>query len=417
MPDSLPDIKTCRSCNSRKLKLVLDLGDLALSDFTKKPVKSNKKYPLTLLLCLDCHLVQLKNSVPPQKLYTERYGYRSGINNTMRVELESIVKKASKKANLKKGELVIDVGANDGTLLHFYPKNVKRMGVEPVKKFSEDILKNADFLVSNYFTQKNIVKKYPKISKAKIITAISMFYDLEDPNSFLKDVSSMLDRDGIFVIQQNYLLSMLRVNAFDNIVHEHIEYYSLYSLEKLLERNELKVIDVELSDINGGSFRTYIAHKNSKYKVSKNVKTLREKERRYKLDKKQPYIEFAKRVKAIKKELKKYIETQVKLNKRVYLYGASTRGNTILQYVGLDHKLISKAVERNPEKWGKFIASVGIPIISEEQARREMPENMLVLPWFFKTEFLKREKDYLNRGGRLIFPLPRFQVIKKKSKS
>ncbi len=415
MPGNIKPIKVCRSCHSKNLKKVLDLGELALSDFTRKPVLTKTKYPLTLLLCLDCNLVQLKHSIPPQKLYTERYGYRSGINKTMRDELSLIVNKATERKKLKKGNLVIDIGANDGILLSFYPQNVRKLAVEPVKKFAKECLDQGNLVVSDYFSRKNIQEAHPKIGKAKIITAISMFYDLEDPNFFLRDVKKMLDQSGIFIIQQNYLLSMLKMNAFDNIVHEHIEYYSLRSLNELLRRNGLRVFDIELSKINGGSFRTYISHIDSVYPNSFRVKKFQKEELRYKLDKKNPYDSFARRVKKIRTKLREYVENEVQKGNKVYLYGASTRGNTILQYCGLNNKLISAAVERNPEKWGKFIASVDIPIISEEQARKDMPPNMLVLPWFFREEFLRRERHYLERGGKFIFPLPLVKVVKIKS--
>jgi hypothetical protein len=249
-----------------------------------------------------------------------------------------------------------------------------------------------------------------KNKKANIVTAISCFYDMEEPNSFLSDVRKILDKDGVFIIQQNYLVEMLKQNAFDNIVHEHLEYYSLFSLENLLKRHGLEVFNVEKSDINGGSFRTYISNK-GKRRAMKSVINMRVKEKNMNLKSVRIYTDFAERVKNNKNILHKFVSNLVKINKKIFVYGASTRGNTLLQYYGLDNKLIKAAAERNPEKWGKKIASVGIPIISEEQARKERPDYMLVLPWFFKKEFLQREKNYLKLGGHFIFPLPKFEVI------
>jgi SAM-dependent methyltransferase len=403
------EIKKCRACNSSNLKNIISLGIQYLSDFTtgsKKP----QKYPLQLMLCDNCSLLQLKHNAPKASLYTQRYGYKSGMNSTMRKELEEIVVKALKKLEIKNRKLLaVDIGANDGTLLGFYPKNVLKVAVEPIKKFRQESMRKANVVINDFFNYSSYFRKM-KTRKADIITAISCFYDMEDPNSFLSDVKKILRPEGIIVIQQNYLVGMLKQNAFDNIVHEHLEYYSLLSLENLLKRHGLEVFDVEISDINGGSFRTYIANKGQR-EIGKSVIEMRSREKKMKLKNLRNYLNFAKRVKNNKNKLNKFISKLVENHKRVFVYGASTRGNTLLQYCGLDSRLIKAAVERNPEKWGKKIASVGIPIIPEEQARREKPEYMLVLPWFFRQEFLQREKNYLKSGGHFIFPLPRFKII------
>ena len=303
----------------------------------------------------------------------------------------------------------MDIGANDGTLLSFYSKDYLRVGIEPIKKFAKECQKHADIVINDFFNYKSYAQKLDN-KKAHIITAISCFYDIDNPNQFLSDVRRILDKNGVFVIQQNYLAGMLKQNAFDNIVHEHLEYYSLLSLENLLDKHDLEIFDVELSDINGGSFRTFIAHK-GKMKINKSVYRLREHEKKLKLNKSKIYEDFALRVKKTRENLYNLLVKLKKKWKSIYLYGASTRGNTLLQFCNLDNKLISAAVERNSEKWGKTIASVGIPIISESQARKEKPDYMLVLPWFFKEEFLRREKRYLKNGGHFIFPLPEVKVF------
>jgi NDP-4-keto-2,6-dideoxyhexose 3-C-methyltransferase len=403
------EVKKCRSCNSSKLREILSLGNQYLSDFTLDNKKPNK-YPMILVLCNDCSLLQLKHNVPPSALYTERYGYKSGINSTMQKELKEIVKKALIRFGRKtKNMVVLDIGANDGTLLSYYPDSNFKIGVEPIKKFAKESLLKANVVINDFFNYKSYFKKM-KNKKANIVTAISCFYDMEEPNVFLSDVKKILDKEGIFIIQQNYLAGMLKQNAFDNIVHEHLEYYSLLSLENLLKRHDLEVFDVEENDINGGSFRTYIANKGKK-SITNSVIDMRTKEKKMNLKNIKNYSDFAKRVKSNKDKLYKFISDLVKNKKNIYVYGASTRGNTLLQYFGLDNRLIKAAVERNPEKWGKKIASVGVPIISEEQARKEMPDYMLVLPWFFKREFLQREKQYLKSGGHLIFPLPKLEVV------
>lgn len=401
-------IKKCRSCESKNLIKILSLGNQYLSDFVKIN-KKPKSFPLNMILCKDCFLVQLDYSAPTKYLYTERYGYKSGINQTMQNELKEIAKEALSKIKKQKKDIVaIDIGANDGTLLKNYSKNIYRIGVEPITKFAKEAKKYSNKVVNDFFTYESFSKEV-KNKKADIVTIISCFYDMEEPNKFVSDVAKILNEDGICVIQQNYLVEMLRLNAFDNIVHEHLEYYSLLSLNNLLKRHGLEVFDLELRDLNGGSFRTYISFQGKRRKT-KAVEKLEKYEKRLKLNNKKIYLDFAKRIKNNKKELSKFVKQEVKKGKLIYLYGASTRGNTLLQYYGLDNKLIKKAIERNPEKWGKIIASSGIPIISEAQARKEKPDYMLILPWFFKKEFLNREKNYLKHG-HFIFPLPKFEVI------
>lgn len=401
-------INNCRSCNSRNLLKIISIGNQYLSDFTttnKKP----KAFPLTLILCRNCKLVQLDNTVPSKYLYTERYGYRSGVNQTMRDELREITKESLKLIRKKENVTVVDIGANDGTLLSYYPKNIYRVAIEPIKKFSKLSKKYSNKVVVNFFNYNSFFKALGS-RKADIVSAISCFYDMETPNIFIEDVRKILKENGIFVIQQNYLVSMLSKNAFDNIVHEHLEYYSLLSLSNLLDAHGMEVFKVEERELNGGSFRTYICLK-GKRKIDKSVFKMQRMEEKMKLNNKKIYMEFAKRIRNNKNKIHAFIKEQVSKNKKVYLYGASTRGNTLLQYYDLDKKLIKYAVERNPEKWGKLIASVEIPIISEDKARKENPDFMLVLPWFFKKEFLEREKEYLNNGGHFIFPLPELEVI------
>lgn len=404
----MSSIKKCRSCGNKKLTTVLALGEQCLSDF----INSNRKplrYPLTLVLCEECKLVQLKHTVSQSRLYTERYGYKSGINETMQKELQEIVQRAQRQIICNHGKyVVIDIGANDGTLLKNYPQGIFKIAVEPISKFAKECKKYSHIVINDFFNYKSYFKKAGE-KKAHIVTVISCFYDMEDPNQFIEDCKKILDEHGVLVIQQNYLVGMLNFNAFDNIVHEHLEYYSLLSLENLLQKHNLEVFDVELSDINGGSFRTYISHKSTRV-ISSTVTDLRKKEKKLKIHKKDIYEKFAKRVVNSKERLRVLIKKLIMQNKKIYVYGASTRGNTILQYFELDRNVISAAVERNSEKWGKKISSVGIPIISEEQARKEMPDYMLVLPWFFKEEFLEREKKYLQSGGHFIFPLPKLEI-------
>lgn len=399
--------KNCRACKADRLLKILNLGNLSLAEYKKGSYRPPKA-PLELVLCNKCKLLQLKHTVSPRLLYNNNYGYRSGINNTMKNELREIVSDGITKCGFKDG-IVIDIGANDGTLLKYYPHKFQTIGVEPISKLAKQAKKHADSIVNNFFTYEAL-KNILKSQKAVIITAISCFYDLEDPNKFIADVVKILDQKGILIIQQNYLLSMLENNAFDNIVHEHLEYYSLTSLMNLLKKYNLEVFDVKLSNLNGGSFRTYIAFKNQR-KISKNIVQMLKKEKIFGLNRKSTYNKFAKNIKNNKLLLNKMLSQLTKEGKTIFVYGASTRGNTLLQYYKLDNKVLKLAVERNKEKFGSKISSVQIPIISEQKARALRPDYLLVLPWFFREEFIKREANYLKKGGHLIFPLPKVEII------
>lgn len=415
-------IKYCRSCASTNMVEILSLGKQGLSDFVEMSNQEKiAEYPLELILCEDCSLLQMRHTTPPTQLYTPRYGYRSGINQTMKNELKAIVEQAERIISLNANDIVVDIGCNDGTLLASYKrKNLIRVGFDPVSTFVKYFEKSLNavgvkqyFHVNDFFSSEPFAAQF-KDKKAKIVTAISMFYDLDNPNKFIEDVKQILAPKGVFVIQQNYLVGMLSQSAFDNIVHEHLQYYSLKSLTNLLKRHNLEVFDVFKTDINGGSFRTFIRLKGSTVSSRgglERIKKMQDEEKRLQLTSKKIYKEFADNVNSIRRSLKMLITSEVEKGKRIHVYGASTRGNTLLQACSLDSKLIEAAAERNTDKWGKKIASVGIPIVSEEQSRKMRPDYFLVLPWFFKEEFIVREKDFLSKGGKMIFPMPKPEVI------
>src|SRR3989344_2976947 len=298
-------IRECRACYSKRLLNIISFGNLYLSDFLKT-TKKPPKYPLALVLCQNCSLLQLRHTTPPSLLYTDNYGYKSGINQTMKDQLKEISEKSIKKlSNHRKKIIAVDIGANDGTLLKFYPKGVYKVAIEPIKKFAKEAKKYANIVINDFFNFESYNKYLPG-KKADLITAISCFYDIDEPNKFLQDITNILKDDGILVIQQNYLKLMLEQNAFDNVVHEHLEYYSLTSLQSLLRKHNLEVFDAEVNNINGGSFRTYICFKGKK-SISKSVKDLLIVEKRLNLDRKTVYKEFAKRLRENKKKERDFI--------------------------------------------------------------------------------------------------------------
>jgi hypothetical protein len=244
-----------------------------------------------------------------------------------------------------------------------------------------------------------------------------MFYDLEDPNSFVEDIKKCLDKDGVWIIQMNYLGLMIANNTFDNISHEHLEYYSLLSLENLLKRHGMEAFDVELNDVNGGSFRIYVRQQGSAVKGFAGAEQRLEKQKAYEtkmgFHDSQLYGKFAKRIEKNKKAVITFLQQQVKAGKKIFIYGASTRGLVVLQYFGIDNKLISGAADMNPDKWGKYIVGTGIPIMSVEEYRQKKPDYLLVLPYHFLNEIKEQENEFLKNGGKMIVAIPDFKVISK----
>ncbi len=412
------EIKKCRSCGSEELAPIISLGNQYVTNFVDKNNDGQVRCPLDLILCENCKLVQLKHNAPPESMWNEQYWYKSGISSTIKEDLKEIVETSVKIAGPKEGELVIDIGCNDGTLLGFYPnKSLKLVGFEPSKNVAKDAKEKGFHIINNFFNYEDYKKEFGN-KKAKIITAISMFYDLENPNKFMEDIVSCLDKDGLLVIQQNYLLTMLTNNAFDNICHEHREYYSLLSLNNLLEKYNLEVFDIIQNGINGGSIRTYIKFKgNNKIKSSegskKRLELVKMKEKEMSLDTLKPYLEFASRINKIKKDLLNFLREEKEKGKKICVYGASTRGNVILQYFNLDEKLIACAADKNPDKWGKKTVGSLIPIVSPEELRKINPDYILVMVWHFFEEIKKQEKVYFENGGKFIVPLPNFKVFGK----
>ena len=396
-------IKKCRLCKSAKLKKIFSFGNFYVSNFVeKKKIKNSIKAPLELIYCKNCDLLQLRHSAPQELLYRGFYWYKSGVTDTMKLALKEIFNVGIKYAKLKKNDYVLDIGANDGTLLKYFKKaNIKTIACEPAKNLKKELKKNCDILMSDFWSFENFKKisKKNKIQKPKLITAIGMFYDLEDPSKFIKDINLTLDDKGIFIAQLMCLKSMIEKNDLGNICHEHLEYYSYKSLIYLFETNGLQIIKVEENEINSGSYRIYCKKKISKsinYRENTSLKATRK---------------FIDRIKKIKSKCFNFVKNEVKKGKTVMVYGASTKGNTILQFFKLDNKLIKYAAERTPQKWGKYTVGTGIKIISEKEARKMKPDYFLVLPVAFINEFIKRERNWLKNGGKFIVPFPKFKIV------
>jgi ubiquinone/menaquinone biosynthesis C-methylase UbiE len=404
--------------------IVLTLGDLYVSDFIDDTKEARAgKHELSIVFDKRYNAPRLNKAVSINSMFG-KYWYRSGINATMTNELKNIVESIIKVHKLKDNDLWLDIACNDGTLLKFVPNNIKKLGIDPADdSFKEESSKIADEIIQHYFTKENFNKSKFREQKAKVITCIAMFYDLDEPIDFLNDIYEVLDDDGLFIIQMSYTPLMIKQMAFDNICHEHVYYWSLESISKLLSEAQLKVVDCQLNDVNGGSFRLYI--KKEKSDLSKfctapyrdvcnmRIDSLLTWEKDSKINTEEVWKEFSKRIDALKIETVNFIKQEKNKGKKIWGYGASTKGNTLLQYFGLDHTLIDGIAERSPYKYGLTTIGTNIPIYSEEDMRKHNPDYLLVLPWHFINEFIERESEFLQNGGKFIVPCPKFEIISK----
>jgi len=401
---------------------LFSLGGLYVSDFLAEGEAPRAgQVEMKMMLEETTGAVRLERSAPAEAMYG-KYWYRSGINGTMKAELGNIVNSILDVTKFKENDLWIDIACNDGTLLSFVPREFIKVGIDPADdSYKSESEKVSNLIIQDFFSADVFKRsKFGKL-KARVITSIAMFYDLEHPKLFVDDIAEVLDQDGVWVLQLSYTPLMLEQLAFDNICHEHIYYYSLFNLKALLSQSGFDIVDVQLNDVNGGSFRVYAMKHSANQQVfgtqpyrdvcRMRTRSLLAYEATLGLDKPATWLDFFDRINHLKHELVSFITQEKALGKTVWGYGASTKGNTLLQYFGLDHTLIDGIAERSIHKFGLKTVGTNIPIHSEGEMRRAKPDYLLVLPWHFINEFVSREKDYLDGGGKFIVPCPKFQVI------
>lgn len=405
--------------------MLVNLGKHYVSDFikTEEDYQDREKYSLDLVLDQEIGAAKLTEMAPPHTMWG-KYWYRSGINATMKRELGDIVKEVTSRIKTKEGDIWLDIACNDGTLLSQVPSEFTKLGIDPCDdSYFNESSKYAK-VVQDYFSYDAYQRTGYGDSKAKVITTIAMFYDLIDPHPFISDITKVLDDNGIWVVQMSYTPLMLKQLAFDNICHEHVYYYSLNSIKKLFDQHGLKIVDCSLNDVNGGSFRIYV-QKDIAEVASFGTSPLRDvcnfrvqsildyENNYFDISKPEVWEEFMANIESLKKQTVDFIK-QVKAEGKVVCgYGASTKGNTLLQWFGLDNTLIDAIAERSPYKFGLKTIGTDIPILSEEEVRAMKPDYMLVLPWHFISEFVTREDEFLSNGGKFIVPCPKFEIIGK----
>jgi len=413
-------IKKCRICGNTDLTRVLNLGEQSLTGiFPKSKEEVIPSGKLELVKCVDyknpdsCGLLQLSCSYSLSDMYGDNYGYRSGLNKSMVEHLARKTARIEKLASLSPGDLVLDIGSNDATLLKSYSKKgIHLAGIDPTgEKFRKYYPDNIE-LIPDFFSASAFRKRFGN-KKAKVVTSIAMFYDLESPLDFMADIYDILDNDGVWIFEQSYMPLMLERNSYDTICHEHLEYYSLKQIIWMAEKAGFKLIDVEMNEINGGSFSITAAKAESKIRQnSAFIQSILINEKKKRLDTFAPYKKFEKDVKGNRDRLIKAIAGIKKKKELIIGYGASTKGNVILQFCGISAKDVPFIAEVNEEKYGRFTPGTLIPIISEREARLMNPGYFMVLPWHFRQWIIEKEKQYIKSGGRLLFPLPEIEVYK-----
>ena len=411
---STTPLSACRCCGGDGLIRVVDLGEQHLTGvFPRTPAESISRGPLRLVWCDSCNLVQLDHSYDAGEMYGDNYGYRSGLNKSMVEHLTNKCHALERVAGLKPGDLVIDIGSNDGTLLKSYrTPGIRKVGVDPTAgKFRHHYEGDAE-LVVDFFSRDRVVSALGSAARATLVTSIAMFYDLESPRSFIAGIRDTLADDGLWHFEQSYMPSMLRLNSYDTICHEHLEFYSFTVVRKMLAAEGMKVVDVWMNAVNGGSFAITAARRQSRHPEATAIAAwIMQRESHLGLGNPGVYRDFERRIWEHRQELRSLIRSLTGSGKRVIGCGASTKGNVILQFCGLAAEDILAISDVNEDKWGRFTPGTAIPIVSEADARAMKPDYMLVLPWHFKDGIVQRERDFLERGGRLIFPLPEIEIV------
>lgn len=414
---SYTNIDRCRICGNAAFIPILHLGEQALTGvFPKTPDQPVTVGPIDLIKCDEAHagcgLVQLRQSYAPTDMYGENYGYRSGLNPSMVQHLRRRVREALRMAEPQPGDLILDVGSNDSTLLQAYPQSGwELVGIDPTGHKFADYYPDHIALIPDFFDARTLARRCPG-RKAKIVTSIAMFYDLECPESFMQQIHRVLDNEGIWVFEQSYLPAMIAANAYDTVCHEHLNYYAFQQIQWMTDRTGFKILDVELNEVNGGSFCVTVAKSSSSYRENtERIEQLLAQEEQAELNTPRPFVTFRENAYRHRDELRAFVRDVARRGKLICGYGASTKGNVMLQFCGFSAEDLPAIAEINADKYGAYTPNSLIPIRSEAEVRQLRPDYLLVLPWHFREGIVRREAKYLAEGGRLVFPLPRLEVV------
>ena len=410
----------CKNCNQKRLKKVITIGKQPISSvFLSKKIENPKKYSLDLYECKNCKLVQFYKLAPLTVMYGTTYGYRTSLSKMMISHINKKYKKILRMNVIGNGSNILDIGSNDGTFLNFFindKKKINCVGIDPSAKKFEKYYKKDINLIVNFFSfsliKNFLIKNKFKKKNFSLISSFAMFYDISNPNKFCKDICSLLESNGIWILEMSYFPLLLSNLTYDQICHEHVTYYTLNTFCNIIKKNGLKIIDVTFNEINGGSIEIICSKRNSKFKVNKQkISNVLNEEN--KIDYK-TYDQFNQRIYNVKKTINLFLNEFCK-TKKIIGYGASTKGNIVLNHCGIDSKQLKFICDANSEKHGKYTPGSNIKIISKETMRKLKPDYLFVLIWSFRSEVIKQEEKYIKNGGKLIFHLPMFHIIDKEN--
>ena len=411
------NLMICKNCHQKRLKKIIAIGKQPISSvFLSKKIKNLKKYSLDLYECQNCKLIQFYKLAPLKDMYGTTYGYRTSLSKMMISHIKEKYKKILKMKIIRNGSNILDIGSNDGTFLNFFTNQKKKInlfGIDPsAKKFEKYYKKNINLIV-NFFSfsmiKNFLIKNKFQKRDFSLISSFAMFYDINDPNKFCKAIYGLLEPNGIWILEMSYFPLLLSHLTYDQICHEHVAYYTLSSFNKIIKKNDLKIIDISFNEINGGSIEIICAKRNSKHKVNKQkISNVLNEENKIN-DK--TYNQFNQRIDNVKKTINLFLNEFAK--QKVIGYGASTKGNIVLNHCEINSKQLKFICDANSEKHGKYTPGSNIKIISKETMRKLKPDYLFVLIWSFRSEVIKQEEEYIKNGGKLIFHLPMFHIVDK----
>ncbi len=408
-------IGSCRLCGSTHIEILLDFGKISLTGLFLNENEIVPKADLTLVTCLDCNLVQLNHSYPKDVLYGSNYGYESHLNSSMLSHLHAKAKMLSKKYLGSKGKIVVDIASNDGSFLSgFIGDGIEKVAIDPIINNLSNHYPASTVKIAEFFSAEVYWKYMSK--PATLVTSLSVLYDLDQPLVFAKHVFEILEENGIWHLEQSYLPSMVETTSYDTVCHEHLLYLSMHNLKVILEKTGFSIIEVSINDVNGGSIAvTAMKKKNFTVCDDPFVNFLLKQEIDNGFTDGRAMHEFTRSAFKHKENLGSLIHEYKQFGFEIYGLGASTKGNVLLQWVGIDNQVVKSIGEINPRKFGKVTPGTNIKIVDERDILTRIPDKSgilsLVLPWHFRNGIISRSENYLSNGGKLLFPLPKIQSI------